>query len=74
MRRRSSGSVTSVQSSVLDFLDDEECFLELDEWCFEDRVDIVEEFFLVCLDPELLPLTALMVSADDAGGDDEKAR
>jgi hypothetical protein len=46
MRLLSSGSVTSVQSSVLgDFLDleeaDEECFFELPSECFEDRDDIV---------------------------------
>jgi hypothetical protein len=42
IRRLSSGSVTSVQSSVLVFdldLDDPECRLEL-EGCLEDRDDI----------------------------------
>jgi hypothetical protein len=38
MRLLSSGSVTSVQSSVLVLdRDEDECFFELDEgWCFED--------------------------------------
>lgn len=42
MRLRSSGSVTSVQSSVLDLdldLEEPECRLEL-EGCLEDRVDM----------------------------------
>lgn len=67
MRLLSSGSVTSVQLSdlrVLDLDDDEECFLELELWLFDD-----DEVILNSSSSDSTVTFGRLEGLDDAGGE-----